>query len=60
MRGVNEVRVNVDGVHELFTESGAQQGGVVAGAGADFEDAVPVLDGEVFQHSGHEAGQGAG
>lgn len=60
LRGADEVGIDVDGVHEVFAEACAEQRGVVAGAGADLEDAVAVLDGQVLEHSGHEAGQGAG
>jgi hypothetical protein len=40
---VDKAGVHFDGEHPLIAESMSEQGGVVAGAGADLQDAVSVL-----------------
>jgi hypothetical protein len=54
-----DLRVDFHGRYEVFAEPVAEQAGGVAGARADLQDAVAVLDLEVFEHPDDKAGQGA-
>lgn len=53
-RRADEVRVDVDAGDQLAAEPGAQQRGVVAGSGADFEYPLAAVEVEGFKHPGHQ------
>ncbi len=57
---VGQGGVVFDAGHVPVAEPGAEQGGGVAGAGADFEHVRVIRDVEVFEHPDDDAGEGGG
>lgn len=60
---LDQRRVEVDGVDSVVAEAMGEQGGVVAGSGADLQHPAPGFNGEPVQHHRHDrrlAGRRAG